>query len=172
MITVLRIGHRAGRDPRIATHCALAARALGAERHVYTGEKDSGMEESVRSIVRNWGGDFGISYEKGWRGVIKGFKGKTVHLTMYGMPLAQKMPAIRKSADVLVIIGGEKVPSEVYHTVDFNVAVGSQPHSEVAALSIFLHEYFGGKELKMEFPGAKISVVPKEKGKCTVKGNE
>jgi tRNA (cytidine56-2'-O)-methyltransferase len=168
MITVLRIGHRAGRDPRIATHCALASRALGAGRLLYTGEKDSGMEESVRSIVSNWGGDFEISYEKSWRGVIKGFKGTTVHLTMYGMPIAGKMPAIRKAGDVLLIIGGEKVPSEVYHIVDHNVSVGSQPHSEVAALAVFLHEYFGGKELSKSFRKAKIRVIPQEKGKRTV----
>lgn len=172
MITVLRIGHRAGRDPRIATHCALAARALGAERLIYTGEKDSGMEESVRSIVRNWGGEFGISYEKGWRTAVKGFKGATVHLTMYGMPLAGKMPAIRKAKDVLVIIGGEKVPTEVYHSVDHNVAVGNQPHSEVAALAVFLHEYFGGSELSSDFPRGKMRVVPQEKGKMTEMRNE
>ncbi|MFH0956763.1 MAG: tRNA (cytidine(56)-2'-O)-methyltransferase [Candidatus Aenigmatarchaeota archaeon] len=168
MITVLRIGHRAGRDPRIATHCALTARALGAGKLLYTGEHDSDMEDSVRKISAHWGGPFSISYEKSWRGVIKGFKGETVHLTMYGMPLARKMPAIRKAKDVLLIIGGEKVPSEVYHIVGHNVAVGSQPHSEVAALAVFLHEYFGGKELQKSFPGGKINVVPQEKGKKTV----
>jgi tRNA (cytidine56-2'-O)-methyltransferase len=165
MITVLRIGHRAGRDPRIATHCALAARALGAEKLIYTGEKDSGMEESILSIVRNWGGNFSISYEKSWKGIIKGFKGTTVHLTMYGMPIAGKMPAIRKAGDVLLIIGGEKVPSEVYHIVDHNVSVGNQPHSEVAALAVFLHEYFGGKELSAGFGKAKITVIPQAAGK-------
>jgi tRNA (cytidine56-2'-O)-methyltransferase len=168
MITVLRIGHRAGRDPRIATHCALTSRALGAEKLLYTGEHDSDMEESVKKISAHWGGDFHISYEKSWRSVIKGFRGKTVHLTMYGMPIAGKIPAIRKAKDVLLIIGGEKVPSEVYHIVDYNVSVGSQPHSEVAALAIFLHEYFQGKELSKGFPGAKIGVIPQEKGKKTV----
>lgn len=171
MITVLRIGHRAGRDPRIATHCALVSRALGAGRLVYTGEHDGDMEDSVRSIVKSWGGDFEISYEKSWRSAIKDFKGATVHLTMYGMPIGEKMPAIRKakSKDVLLIVGGEKVPSEVYHIVDHNIAVGSQPHSEVAALAVFLHEYFGGGELQKDFPGAKIRVIPQERGKKTMK---
>jgi predicted SpoU family rRNA methylase len=34
---------------------------------------------------------------------------------------------------------------------------------------VFLHEYFGGKDLKKSFPGGKISVIPQEKGKRTVK---
>jgi tRNA (cytidine56-2'-O)-methyltransferase len=169
MITVLRIGHRAGRDPRIATHCALVSRALGADRLIYTGEHDGDMEDSVCSIVKSWGGTFEISHEKSWRSAIKDFKGATVHLTMYGMPICEKMPAIRKSKDVLLIVGGEKVPSEVYHIVDYNIAVGSQPHSEVAALAVFLHEYFQGKETSKDFPGGKIRVIPCEKGKKTVK---
>jgi tRNA (cytidine56-2'-O)-methyltransferase len=32
MITVLRIGHRLGRDKRITTHVALVARAFGANK--------------------------------------------------------------------------------------------------------------------------------------------
>jgi tRNA (cytidine56-2'-O)-methyltransferase len=169
MITVLRLGHRAGRDPRISTHCALVARAFGADNLIYTGEKDSDMEDSVIKIVKNWGGPFKISHEKAWKKVIKGFGGTSVHLTMYGMPLSEKIGKIRKSKDLLVIIGGEKVPSEVYHAVDYNVAVGSQPHSEVAALAVFLHEYFGGSELSFGFPGARIGVVPDERGKKTIK---
>ncbi len=31
-VSVLRLGHRAGRDPRLTTHVALAARAFGARR--------------------------------------------------------------------------------------------------------------------------------------------
>ncbi len=169
MITVLRIGHRAGRDPRIATHCALVSRALGADRILYTGEHDSEMEESVRKIAANWGGKFTISHEKSWRRLISDFPGKTVHLTMYGMPLSKKISQIRKAKDVMVIVGGEKVPTAVYHISDYNIGIGNQPHSEVAALAIFLHEYSQGKELPGKFPGAKISVIPCERGKRTSK---
>ncbi len=165
MITVLRIGHRAGRDPRIATHCALTSRALGAERIVYTGEKDSDMEKSVRKIVDNWGGPFEITYEKSWRKVLKDSGAKSVHLTMYGLPLQNEISKIRKARDVIIIIGGEKVPMEVYNTVDHNVAVTSQPHSEVASLAVFLHEYQQGKGLDKKFKNAKMSLVPQKCGK-------
>ncbi|MBN2331008.1 MAG: tRNA (cytidine(56)-2'-O)-methyltransferase, partial [Candidatus Aenigmarchaeota archaeon] len=136
MITVLRLGHRAGRDPRISTHCALVARAFGADRMIYSGEHDSNLERSVSSIVKNWGGDFELAYEKRWTWVIKNFRGTKVHLTMYGIPLPKKISQLRKPKNLLVIIGGQKVPAEVYRMVDHNVSVTSQPHSEVAALAV------------------------------------
>lgn len=165
MITVLRLGHRAGRDPRISTHCALVARAFGAERLIYTGEHDSDMENSVKNIVKNWGGPFSITHEKGWRKVVREFDGATVHLTMYGLPIQKEIGRIRKSKDLLVVIGGEKVPMEVYHTVDYNIGVTSQPHSEVAALGVFMHEYLQGKEHDKKFMNAKIRLVPHKCGK-------
>ena len=134
MIAVLRLGHRAGRDPRISTHCALVARAFGARILFYSGDHDGGLEDSVNSIVRNWGGDFRIEYEKGWRKRISGWKGARVHLTMYGMPVLKKISEIRKSGrskDLLVIIGGEKVHWEVYQMVDYNISVTCQPHNVI-----------------------------------------
>lgn len=169
MITVLRLGHRAGRDPRISTHCALVARAFGAEGLIYTGEHDSDMEKSVKNIVSNWGGPFEIKHEKSWRTVIKGFDGATVHLTMYGLPLQKEISRIRKSKNLLIVIGGEKVPMEVYHAVDYNIGVTSQPHSEVAALGVFMHEYLQGKELTKKFGNAKISLVPQKAGKKLIR---
>ncbi len=169
MITVLRLGHRAGRDPRISTHCALVARAFGAGSMIYTGEHDSDFERSVTSIVNNWGGPFEISYEKRWKWVIKSFTGKKVHLTMYGMPLQKKIAAIRKYRNILVIVGGQKVPAEAYHMVDHNISVTSQPHSEVAALAVFLHELQEGREMEMRFKDEKIRVIPSEVEKKTVK---
>ena len=38
MIVVLRLGHRIGRDARISTHCGLVARALGANKIIYSGD--------------------------------------------------------------------------------------------------------------------------------------
>jgi len=172
MIAVLRLGHRAGRDPRISTHCALVARAFGARILFYSGDHDGGLEDSVNSIVRNWGGDFRIEYEKGWRKRISGWKGARVHLTMYGMPVLKKISEIRKSGrskDLLVIIGGEKVHWEVYQMVDYNISVTGQPHSEVAALAVFLHELQEGREMRKPFRGAKIRVIPQERGKRTAK---
>jgi tRNA (cytidine56-2'-O)-methyltransferase len=86
---------------------------------------------------------------------------------MYGIPIQNKIKQLRRS-NVLVIIGSEKVPGEVYGLADFNIAVSNQPHSEVAALAIFLHEYFRGKELNKKFSAAKLKIIPQERGKKVV----
>lgn len=164
MIRVFRIGHRVGRDTRISTHCGLVARAFGADSIVYSGDDDSSVIRSVNNVAENWGGKFFAEYSGSWRGVLKGWNGKIAHLTMYGMPLQEKISEIRKSKELLVVVGGEKVPSEVYEQATWNVAVTSQPHSEIAALAVFLHEYFQGAELEKKFTGGK-KIVPQERGK-------
>lgn len=168
MITVLRLGHRRERDARISTHCGLVARALGAAEIIYSGEKDTKLLESVRSVVKNWGGPFSVSYAPSWKEVIKRYKKKgfsVCHLTMYGIPLQSIIGKIRKKKKILVAAGAEKVPGEAYRLADFNVAVTGQPHSEIAALAIFLHEYFRGSELERKFKNARLRIVPQEHGK-------
>ncbi|NYZ80012.1 tRNA (cytidine(56)-2'-O)-methyltransferase [Candidatus Micrarchaeota archaeon] len=165
MITVLRLGHRRSRDARISTHCGLVARALGAERIIYTGEKDDKLLESVRKVASNWGGPFDVAHEKSWKSVVRNFDGVRVHLTMYGLPFQDELKKIDAKKDVLVIIGGEKVPAEVYHSVDFNLAVTSQPHSEIAALALFLDRLQNGAELEKKFLDYKLKVKPMPAGK-------
>jgi len=165
MIAVLRLGHRVGRDVRITTHICLAARALGAEKVFLSGEKDESVIKSIEGVVKRWGGEFEVEYRKDWRAVMKGWKGKTVHLTMYGEPLNDRVGLLRKEKDLLVIVGAEKVPSEVYRNADFNISVSGQPHSEVAALAVFLDRFFEGKELEKRFSGAKLRIVPQAHGK-------
>jgi tRNA (cytidine56-2'-O)-methyltransferase len=52
----------------------------------------------------------------------------------------------------------------MYDLADWNVAVGNQPHSEVAALAILLDRLFEGKELRREFEGG-LKIVPSPFGK-------
>ncbi len=163
MIAVLRLGHRVGRDTRISTHCGLVARAFGADKVIYSGEKDSSILKSVRGVAESWGGDFKAEYRKDWRNVLEEWGGGVVHLTMYGLPL-QEIGEKMREKDLLVVVGGEKVPWEVYEKADWNVAVTSQPHSEIAALAVFLHDHFEGRELEKRFEGRK-TIVPQERGK-------
>ncbi|MEM7819360.1 MAG: tRNA (cytidine(56)-2'-O)-methyltransferase [Candidatus Aenigmatarchaeota archaeon] len=172
MIIVLRLGHRLGRDERISTHCGLVARALGADAIIYTGDLDKNMINGLKETTERWGGEFKIFYEKNFRKVIENYKNKNffiVHLTMYGIPIQNKINEIRKKKKILVIIGSEKVPGDIYQIADMNIAITNQPHSEVAALSIFLHEYFKGNELNKKINKAKIKIVPQEKGKKVIK---
>jgi tRNA (cytidine56-2'-O)-methyltransferase len=163
---VLRLGHRIKRDERISAHCGLVARAFRADGVIYSGEKDDSLLNSIKKTVERWGGKFEVKYGENWKKIVKNWKGKTVHLTMYGLPIQEKINKIKNSKeDLLIIIGGEKVPSEIYDLATWNIAITNQPHSEVAALAIFLDRFFEGKELKKEFKDSKLKIIPQEKGK-------
>ena len=174
MITVLRLGHRYGRDSRITTHCGLVARAFGAFRIILSGDYDKKIVESLKGVGESWGGDCSVDYDKQWLKVIKDFKkdgGVVVHLTMYGLGLGKMIGEIRDKSsgkDVLVIVGSQKVPGEVYELSDYNIAVGNTPHSEISALALFLDRFFEGKELDKKVSSGKIRIIPQARGKKTV----
>ncbi len=164
MIKVLRLGHRLGRDARISTHCGLVARAFGAKEIMFSGDTDKKMIKSIENVTEEWGGPFYASFVD-WKKTLRDFNGTKVHLTMYGLPLDKKIGEIRKRDKLMIIVGGEKVPGEIYNMVDYNIGVSNQPHSEIAALSVFLDRYFNGKELIKDFKNAKTKVEPCKKGK-------
>lgn len=166
-IYVLRLGHRFHRDKRATTHLALVARAFCADELILD-SKDNEIEKSIKKVIDVWGGNFKVKVEKNWHKFIENFSGEKIHLTMYGIPIDEKISEIRCSKkDKLVIVGGKKVPSEVYHLSDYNISITQQPHSEIAALAVFLHELFEGKEIKKEFKGKK-RIIPQEKGKKVI----
>lgn len=168
-VVVLRLGHRPERDKRITTHVGLVARAFGAEEIMLTG-RDAHVEESLKDVAERWGGDFHIKADVSWKGEAVRWKesgGRIVHLTMYGSNLPDVIDEIRKCDNILVAVGAEKVPAEMYELADWNVAVGNQPHSEVAALAVFLDRLFEGKELAGEFVGG-LKIVPSPKGKQVI----
>lgn len=165
-ITVLRLGHRPSRDKRISTHLLLAARAFGASEAIYTGVHDESLEESVTDVARDWGGSFKVKYADSYRKIIKEWSGKIIHLTMYGLPAQNVVPAIREdSSPKLIVVGGAKVPADVYTYAHWNVAITGQPHSEVSALAIFLNMLTEESMLSYEFPDARLRVIPTERGK-------
>ena len=163
MITVLRIGHRIERDKRITTHVALVARAFSADKIIVT-TKDKKIEDTVRSICKKFGGHFEIETGINHKHIIKNWNGAVVHLTMYGDELEKTLSKIDREDDLLIIVGAEKVPPYFYEVADFNISVGNQPHSEVAALAIFLDRYTKGKWLKNQFNG-KIEIIPSSERK-------
>ncbi len=146
MITVLRLGHRKGRDKRVSTHVGLVARAFGADEFLVA-TKDEGLERTLNDVSTRFGGQLMTKSGMKWRRVIDDWNGIKVHLTMYGEHIDNILPNIPKNEDLLIIVGAEKVPGEVFGAVDFNVAVGNQPHSEVAALAVFLDRFLDGKGL-------------------------
>lgn len=166
-IQVLRIGHRLVRDDRVTTHAALLSRAFGAEKIYMTGI-DQSVKKTVDAVTKSWGGKFEVEIVDDWKKIARACKKdgrKIAHLTMYGININDVISEIRKEKKLLVIIGAEKVPRETYDIADYNVAVGSQPHSEIAALAVFLDRLGRGKQLEKEFEGGRLHIVPSEKNK-------
>jgi tRNA (cytidine56-2'-O)-methyltransferase len=108
-----------------------------------------------------------------WRKAVDEWKTKqgiVVHLTIYGENIQTSDVLTRIKATgkkILLLIGSQKVPPEFYsaEVSDFNVAIGNQPHSECAAVAVFLDRFFEGTELSKTFTDAKLRVVPQERNK-------
>jgi len=183
-LVVLRIGHRPMRDKRITTHVGLTARALGANGMLLAAD-DPNVKESIDNVVSRWGGDFFVEIGVDWRKAIKQWKedgGMVVHLTMYGLNLPDVIDStesadltnstnsidVMRDRDLLIVVGAEKVPPGIYDLADLNVAVGNQPHSEVAALAIFLDRVQEGAELRGTFAGGDREIVPMNVGKLVI----
>lgn len=175
-VNVLRLDHRRKRDARITTHVCLTARAFGASKTILSGEKDSKLMENVEDVVRRWGGNFKIGYQKNWENLMEEWQkngGEIVHLTMYGTPVQEAVRDIKNSPkNKLIVVGGSRVPTKVYKKADHNVSVTSQPHSEVSSLALFLHMLFEGKELELDFKGGEMKVIPTARGKKVVTQKE
>ncbi len=155
------------RDDRTLTHLCLVSRALGAES-IFLEDAEKDVVATLEGVNRTWGGDFEALLGASWRKVIQDAKKEgrsVVHLTMYGMPIQDVVKDLRKLKKILLVVGGPKVPGKVYHEADYNVAVTSQPHSEVAALASALHEIQGGEELKRAFPKSRLRILPTAHGK-------
>ena len=169
VVVILRIGHRPERDQRVTTHVGLTARALGAQG-MYLAASDKGVVESIADVASRWGGTFFCQDNVKWRSCIKEWKaqgGVVVHLTMYGLNLPDVIGSIRLHGKILVIVGAEKVPGDLYGLADYNVAVTGQPHSEISSLALFLDHLFSGTEFNNEFAGAQIRIIPSKAGKQT-----
>lgn len=163
-VEVLRLGHRPLRDKRVTTHVTLVARAFLA-RAIHIDAEDPVLFRTVQRISSSFGGAFEVHTGVKARKLMERWDGTIVHLTMYGRPLQDVITEIPKDEKLLVVVGSEKVPAEVYDLAHFNVGVTNQPHSEVSALALFLDRLFEGRELDHKDRGGSMEVVPTARGK-------
>ncbi|WP_435153794.1 tRNA (cytidine(56)-2'-O)-methyltransferase [Haladaptatus sp. DFWS20] len=166
-VTVVRLGHRPGRDERMTTHVGLTARALGADSVVLP-DNAGQSRDTIADITDRFGGPFDVECLDSQKALIRNWEGSVVHLTMYGERVQDVEGEIRdaqRDAPLLVVVGAEKVSFDVYEAADWNVGVTNQPHSEVAGLAVFLDRLFEGRELDREWEDADQLVIPKETGK-------
>ncbi|MDH3277557.1 MAG: tRNA (cytidine(56)-2'-O)-methyltransferase [Nitrosopumilus sp.] len=166
-IEVVRIGQRVVRDDRVTTHVALVARAFGSNT-IFMTEVNPDIKDTLEKINKTWGGNFLIEFIDNWKSIIKlkkenGFK--IVHLSMYGEKIDEIQSELRTEKKLLVVVGAEKVPREIYEFADYNVSIGSQPHSEVSALAILLDRIQQGSQFEKVFSGAKRKIIPTKRGK-------
>ncbi|MDP8002740.1 MAG: tRNA (cytidine(56)-2'-O)-methyltransferase [Caldisphaera sp.] len=168
-VYVLRLGHRPERDKRITTHVALVSRAFGANGFVLEGICDDKVKDSLFKVSKSWGGKIdylcnvnGKEFIKEWK--MKG--GEVINLTMYGLNVEDVIDYISiSSKQKLIVVGAEKVERFYYDNSDYNIAIGWQPHSEVAALAIFLDRLYKGRELILNYRDATHKIIPTERGK-------
>lgn len=166
-VVVLRLGHRPGRDDRMTTHVGLTGRALGADRLILPDNATDAFE-TVEEVTEEFGGPFTVESTAAPLKTMRGWEGLIAHLTMYGLPiqdLDSELRAAHGERPLMVVVGAEKVPFDVYEHADWNVAITNQPHSEVAGLAVFLDRLFAGRELDQEWSGASKCVTPEATGK-------
>lgn len=176
-VAVLRLGHRVGRDPRITTHLGLVARAFGADTFYLAGDEDSKLFDSLSAVGERFGAPLSLAHVKSPMRLLRrwvesdcgdGSPGVAVHLTMYGESFQDAIPKMNHDRPLLIVVGGAKVPGEIFKFCQHNVAIGNQPHSEVAALALFLYEW-DSKGMKPEnFKGGRLEVVPSVEGKIVI----
>ena len=173
VIEIVRIGQRLVRDDRVTTHVALVSRAFGAKK-IFMTEINPEIKSTLEKINKTWGGDFVVEFIDKWKTIVKKKKEenfKIVHLSMYGENINEVQKNLRKEEKLLVVVGAEKVPREIYELADYNVGVGSQPHSEISALAILLDRIQKGVQFEKEFLNAERRIIPTKNGKnVQVKG--
>ena len=167
VIEVVRIGQRVVRDDRVTTHVALVSRSFGAEK-IFMTEVNPEIKDTLDKINNTWGGNFVVEFIDNWKSVVKkkkeeGFK--IIHLSMYGEKINDVQNQLRKEEKMLVVVGAEKVPREIYELADYNIGVGSQPHSEISALAILLDRIQQWEQCEKVFPDAKRKIIPTKNGK-------
>ncbi len=167
VIEVVRIGQRVVRDDRVTTHVALVSRAFGA-RKIFMTEVNPQIKDTLDKINKTWGGNFIVEFIDKWKSVVKKKKEdnfKIVHLSMYGENINDVQEELGNEENLLVVVGAEKVPREIYELADYNVGVGSQPHSEISALAILLDRIQNGTQFEKSFTNAKRKIIPTKTGK-------
>jgi tRNA (cytidine56-2'-O)-methyltransferase len=152
---------------------ALVSRAFGASK-IFMNEVNPEIKDTLEKVNRSWGGNFEITFIDDWKKLLRAKKkvAKIIHLTMYGENINDVQGKIRQEENILIVVGAEKVPREIYDYADYNVAVGNQPHSEISALAITLDRIQNGKQFGAKYDNARLEIVPTKKGKRVIAKND
>lgn len=143
----------------------LTSRALGASEIIFVDKKDDKIVRHMNNLRSRWGGRFRVTFASNYKEVLKRTnKYKRVYLTRYGIPLNKLNYTIKTYKNIMLIITVKETFAPIHKLSDFNVCITDQPHCGAAAIAVFLHNFFGGRELAVHFENAKYRVIPKEHG--------
>lgn len=119
----------------------------------------------MRSISSKWGGNFSIEFQDDYRTVLRSSSNyKKVYLTRYGTPMQNVLYTMKTYRNLLLIVTDTEAVTSMFSNADFCISITDQPHSTSAAIAVFLHAFFSGRELAMHFENARYKVIPSERG--------
>lgn len=131
----------------------------------FVGRKDSRLSRYINAVNSKWGGKFKVKFVKSYNEALKSAAKYTkVYLTRFGEPIQNKRSTLKTYKNILLIVTPHNETSKMHEMSSFNISVSSQPHCSAAAVAIFLHEFYDGRELAMHFENAKLKVVPGARG--------
>lgn len=136
---------------------------------MYLHPRDDELAARIAAVTHRWGGEFAVVPVDDWKSLVRSFPGAVVHLTMYGLPLEKSLARLARHPHLLLVVGGAKVPPELYRRAKYNIAVGHQPHSEVAAVAVTLERLLG-LPAPARRGDAPQRIVPSARGKRIVGG--
>ena len=84
---------------------------------------------------------------------------------MYGEQIIKLINSINykhkiEKKDLLIVVGGPKVPKSYFELADYNVSITNQPQSEVGALAIILYLLNPDTLNEKNFKNNKIKLIP------------
>ncbi len=164
-INVLAIGRNSYQN---SLDLCVTSRALGASEITFIGKKDPRLVNYVNKMDNKWGGKFKVSFAQNYRDFMKSSdKAIKIYLTRYGTSLNEKSTMISTYKRIVLIVTDKEDVDYINKIADFKISITSQPHCRAAAIAVFLHEYYKGRELAMHFENARYKIS--EKGGAEVR---
>lgn len=152
-----------GRKYHESLDLCLTARAFGAAEIIFIGKEDKQLLRYISNLNKKWGGAFKLKFARSYKDVLKAASKYTkVYLTRFGMPLQSKSYILKTYKNMVLIVSTNDVSKQLHQIADYNISISTQPHCGAAAIAIFLHEFYNGRELAMHFENAKLKLVPSE----------
>ncbi len=142
----------------------LASRAFGAANITFAGKKDPKLVRFCSQLNKKWGSTFAVNFTDDWKVFLNSKRNyKKIYLTRYGLPVNKVVHTLKTYKNILLIITLSDSIKSLHQISDFNVSITTQPHCSSAAIAVFLHAFYEGRELAMHFENAKFKVVPDER---------